>query len=312
MALIRERSGPADWQAGQLGAHWRIRLREQDRTELLAAVDAVVDAGIRPANLTAADFPLPGFGSVLSGVATELTQGCGFVLLQGIPVAGLTEHQCDVLAVGIGSHLGQVMPQPGGQPFVHVRDHGADPAMPTTHSYQHSARLGFHSDPTEVVALLCVRPAVSGGRSIVASAVAVHNEIVREHRAVAEVLYEPWWRDLRRGDDPDSFAASPVYAVDDHDRLVANYGADYIRSAQRSPHTPRLTERQLDAMAVMDRLTDDPRFALTMDLQAGDMQFLNNDVIWHSRTEYQDDPDPARHRDLIRIWLAGLNRQKFQ
>jgi alpha-ketoglutarate-dependent taurine dioxygenase len=56
-------------------------------------------------------------------------------------------------------------------------------------------------------------------------------------------------------------------------------------------------------MAELDRLNADPRFALTMDLQPGDMQFLNNHVTMHSRTEYQDHPDPARRRDLIRVWL---------
>lgn len=299
MALIRER--PTDWLAARLdGSRWRIALREQDHRELLAAVDH------------ATGFPLPGLGPTLARVADELTRGCGFALLQGLPVAGLTEQQCDAMALGIAGHLGRVVPQPGGQPLVHVRDQGVDPAERTSRSYQHSAALGFHSDPTDVVALLCVRPALSGGRSTLVSAVAVHNEIVREHPDLAEVLYQPWWRDLRRGNDPDGFAAGPVFAVDEQGRLTADYGADYIRSAQRSPHVPRLTERQLAAMAVMDTLADDPRFVLTMDFQPGDMQFLHNHVVWHSRTEYRDHPDPARRRDLIRIWLDGLNRGKFQ
>jgi alpha-ketoglutarate-dependent taurine dioxygenase len=42
---------------------------------------------------------------------------------------------------------------------------------------------------------------------------------------------------------------------------------------------------------------------LTMDLRAGDMQFLNNRVTLHSRTEYIDHPAPERRRDLIRIWM---------
>jgi alpha-ketoglutarate-dependent taurine dioxygenase len=42
-----------------------------------------------------------------------------------------------------------------------------------------------------------------------------------------------------------------------------------------------------------------------MDLRPGDRQVFNNHVTMHSRTAYQDDPDPARHRDLIRLWLDG-------
>jgi alpha-ketoglutarate-dependent taurine dioxygenase len=68
---------------------------------------------------------------------------------------------------------------------------------------------------------------------------------------------------------------------------------------------PRLTSPQLAAMAELDRLDNDPGLVLTMDLRPGDMQFLNNHVTMYSRTEYHDHPDPARRRDLIRLWLDG-------
>jgi Taurine catabolism dioxygenase TauD, TfdA family len=56
-------------------------------------------------------------------------------------------------------------------------------------------------------------------------------------------------------------------------------------------------------MDTLDRLNNDARFALTMDLRSGDMQFLNNHVILPSRTEYEDHAEPWRRRDLIRRWL---------
>jgi hypothetical protein len=34
------------------------------------------------------------------------------------------------------------------------------------------------------------------------------------------------------------------------------------------------------------------------------MQFLNNHVTLHSRTEYVDHPEPERRRDLVRLWLS--------
>ena len=95
--------------------------------------------------------------------------------------------------------------------------------------------------------------------------------------------------------------------MDARGRLVANYGADYIRSAQRSPRVPRLASAQLAAMAELDRLNNDPGLVLTMDLRPGDTQFLNNHVTMHSRTEYYDHPDPARRRDLIRLWLDAAD-----
>jgi alpha-ketoglutarate-dependent taurine dioxygenase len=56
-------------------------------------------------------------------------------------------------------------------------------------------------------------------------------------------------------------------------------------------------------MAVLDQLNSDARFRVTMDLRRGDMQFLNNHIILHSRTAYEDYPEPERRRDLIRLWL---------
>ena len=58
-------------------------------------------------------------------------------------------------------------------------------------------------------------------------------------------------------------------------------------------------------MAALDQLNSDSRFSVTMDLRPGDMQFLNNHVALHSRTAYEDYPEPERRRDLIRLWLNG-------
>ncbi|MFG1954417.1 TauD/TfdA family dioxygenase [Micromonospora sp. NPDC048830] len=240
----------------------------------------------------------------LGRLAGEVTDGCGVGLVRGLPVEGLSEHRCELLAVGVASHVGRLVPQGADRAALrHVRDRGADPAHPTTRSYEHSRRLGFHADPTDVVALLCVRPARSGGLSTVVSLVAVHNEIVRTRPDLARVLYEPWWHDRRTGDGPDSLAQWPVYARDGG-RLVARYGPDYILSAQRGAHVPPLSTAQREAMGVLDRLHEDRRFLLGMDLRAGDMQLLNNHVVVHARTAYSDHPEPERRRDLIRLWLA--------
>jgi alpha-ketoglutarate-dependent taurine dioxygenase len=76
-----------------------------------------------------------------------------------------------------------------------------------------------------------------------------------------------------------------------------------MRSALRGAHVPPFSQAQLEAMELLDRLNNDPRFMLAMDLRAGDMQFVNNHVTLHSRTQYADHPEPARRRDLIRLWL---------
>jgi hypothetical protein len=285
--------GPAGWLGGELADSpvWRYRLDARRRAELLAAVE-------QPG------FPLPTLGPVLRDIARDVFDGRGFALIEGVPVAELSEHDREVAAAGLGGYLGSVVPQ-GDRAVVHVRDTGTDPAAPTSRGAEHRGRLGYHADPTDAVALLCVRAAHSGGLSSIVSAVAVHDELVRTRPDLAEVLYRPWWRDDRAG----KAYQRPVYERAPDGRWLASYGPDYILSAQRIPGVPPLQPDQLAAMAELDRLNDDPRFALTMALRPGDVQILDNHVVLHSRGEYTDHAQPHRRRDLIRVWLAQAGRQ---
>jgi len=167
-----------------------------------------------------------------------------------------------------------------------------------------SGALPFHSDTSDIVGLLCIRPAMRGGTSTIVSAVAVHDEIVRRRPDLAAVMYEPWWFDRKRGDGPDSFAQCPMYAVNDSGKLFAFYGPDLYKTAQRGEHVPNLTDQQWEAMALIDEINGSPDYQLHMDFQPGEIQFINNYSVMHSRTSYEDYPDPDLRRDLIRLWLT--------
>jgi hypothetical protein len=110
MVLIGEHRGPADWRGGEIAGRpeWRIALCDEDRAELRSAVDHAADLDL--AEISAADFPLPGFGSALARLGGALMAGRGFALLRGVPVAGLTERECEILTVGIGSHVTTTSP----------------------------------------------------------------------------------------------------------------------------------------------------------------------------------------------------------
>ena len=43
---------------------------------------------------------------------------------------------------------------------------------------------------------------------------------------------------------------------------------------------------------------------LKMDFEPGDIQLLNNHIILHARSAYEDYPEPERKRHLLRLWLA--------
>lgn len=306
MRVAHVMAGPAAWRGGEISgdASWRIDLTDSHIAELLLALSAVDREGISLRDVRVQDFPLPTLGPVLRSLADELVDGRGFVLVRGVPVGELTERQAELAYWGMGLHVGIPIHQKSEDDLlVHVRDAGLDPDDPQVRGFQTSARLDYHADSSDVVALLCIRPAKSGGVSTIVSSVAVHDEVVRRRPDLAALLHEDWWHDRRSGDGAESFFQCPIFAANDG-RLFAHYGRQYIESATRGEHVPALTPAQVEAMDLIDELSNSPELVLNMDFAPGDIQFLNNYTVMHARTQYVDYPEPERKRDLIRLWLV--------
>ena len=310
MNAIVEISGPTSWLGPdhQGSDEWILELEETHRQELLGALGAAEVAGLDFLEMTRESFPLPTTGPLLVSMLDDLLEGRGFVLLRGVPIEGLSERQIELLYWGMGLHIGVSLPQgvEGTELFAHVRDEGVD----RTSNYgggllnRHSGALPFHTDTSDIVGLLCIHPAMRGGTSTIVSAVAVHDEIVCRRPDLAAVMYEPWWFDRKRGEGSDSFARCPIYAVNGAGRLFAFYGPDLYKYAQRGEHVPNLSDQQWEAMALIDEINGSPEYQLHMDFQPGEIQLINNYAVMHSRTAYEDHPDPALKRDLIRLWLT--------
>jgi hypothetical protein len=184
-----------------------------------------------------------------------------------------------------------------------VRDDGSDPDDPTVRRYRTRLAQPFHVDGSDVVGLLCLQPAKSGGLSQIASSVTVYDEIARRRPDLEPLLHEPWYFDRygeeRPGERP-WFAAPIVSGLPGRFRFV--YLRWYIEKAQSHPDVPRLTDAQVELLDLIDELADDPQLHLDMDFVPGDIQWLANRTILHARTAYEDDPAAPRH--LLRLWLT--------
>ena len=157
--------------------------------------------------------------------------------------------------------------------------------------------LRFHTDRTDVVGLLCIDQAVSGGLSKIASTVAIHNEILRRRPDLLEELFRPYPRS-RLGEEKNGgelFYMLPVFGLRDG-RFTSHYSRTYIEAAQKLPHVPRLTDRQMEAMDLLAEVAES--LCYRMHFQPGDMQFLNNHVIYHARDAFADDVAAGRMRRL--------------
>ena len=113
-----------------------------------------------------------------------------------------------------------------------------------------------------------------------------------------------WDRNDEQSPGEDPFFALPVFNdVAGTPRIF--YIGWYIRDAQRHPGVPRLTDSQRDALDLIESIANDPDFYVEMDFEPGDIQFLANAKILHSREAYEDHGRPDRRRHLLRLWLTA-------
>lgn len=301
--------GPSAWTGPEMAARrdeWSVALDRETMAELEAAARHYLSLGRDVGEITAEDFPLPGFSRDLDAMADRLLNGCGFALLRGWPVEQHDQLTNACIFCGIGAHLGAARSQnAAGHILGHVRDIGMNPDDPKARIYQTNARQSFHTDSSDVVALLCLRDAMKGGDSLLVSAVTVFNRMLVEAPDLAAALFDPIATD-RRGEVPagmDEWMTIPVLSW--HEGLLTVfYQRQYVESAQRFAGAPKMDARQRAALDMFDALCNDPELHLTMRLKPGDMQFVYNHSQLHDRTGFVDWPDPARRRHLFRLWLS--------
>ena len=171
--------------------------------------------------------------------------------------------------------------------------------------YQTSERLPFHCDAGDVVGLLSLKTAESGGLSSVVSSTALYHALIDRYPDHAAVLMQPTYRD-RRDEIPenrDPWYSMPVF-MPYEGRVFGHYVRSVIRKAQRFDEVPRISSDQEAAFDTLDLLANSEEFRLNMEFHPGDMQFVCNHWILHSRTEYEDWPEPEKRRHLLRLWLG--------
>ena len=303
-------TGPRVWNNADISAkssEWTYRLSETDIAELDAAIAAVDARGLDVLDITEEGFPLPEFGRKLRQIQEDLQQGVGFAMIRGIPVQRYSIRQAAIAYFGIGTYLGEAVSQNAkGHALGHVYDLGVDATLPLGRGYQTSEKLNFHTDPADIVGLLCLKTAKAGGLSSIVSSGAVFNAMLAESPELTEELTGIFYRD-RRGEIPDGcepWYRLPVFNFRDGN-MTTNYVRSTIEKAQRFEELPRLTEKQREAFALIERIASDPEFVLNIEFELGDIQFLNDHYIMHSRTAYEDHAEPEKRRHLLRLWLAS-------
>ncbi|MED5358670.1 MAG: TauD/TfdA family dioxygenase, partial [Pseudomonadota bacterium] len=190
--------GPQVWRGPEMAARpteWIYEMSAADNADLNAATAAAISTGKNILDIEAVDFSLPQFGAKLAEMREEMLHGRGFKLLRGLPIQDRPIEEVAFMYWGIGAHLGYVVSQNAkGHVLGHVKDLGLDYADLQARGYQTSARLPYHTDYSDLVGLLCLKKARSGGLSSIVSSSALYNHIMAERPDLGEALMQPFYR----------------------------------------------------------------------------------------------------------------------
>ena len=316
---------PGGWTADELhrDGNWTMTWSAEELTGLDSALAHCAQRGLNWRDLTRENVPLnQALQEKLARIAHEIEEGRGFIKIEGLPVARYSDAQLRLLWFGLGCHLGYPRFQDSrGQLMREIKDEGGD--LGSRHGriaggdgggefLSSKARtygpgeLRFHTDRCDVVGLLCLGQAKSGGLSRIASSIAVHNAILEQRPDLLELLYQPYTRS-RLGEEDGGETATydlPVFGLR-NGKLTSHYSRTYIEAAQMQPGAETLTPAQWDAIDLLAATAE--RLSYAMRLAPGDIQLLNSHVTYHAREAFEDAPAEGLTRRLLRLWLAMPN-----
>jgi len=298
---------PSAWRRADLerDQSWIFRLEVADVEAIDAAFRTVQKRGLIWGEFGKEDFPLDAFGETLRQVDEEIRDGRGLALIRGFPVDAYDLEDLKTIYWGIGCHLGTILSNNTAGEFVSaVTDAGTTIPELNRRNNTTNRELYPHTDPSDIVSLLCINRAERGGMSSLTSSMTVYNEILANHPEYVDVLHKGFPRDDRGlGPDRDPDAVSPAIPIyDDFEgNLSAFFSRGLLLDGARKAGIA-LSEVECATIDIVHdyALRDDLR--IDMMLERGDIQLINNYRMFHARTEYVD-PQDGPKRYLLRMWI---------
>jgi hypothetical protein len=299
----------AEWTVSDLVADqsWRFQLSDADRSHLAAMIAKAFDPDRPLLAYDAGDFDLGPAQATIAAAVDEALHGRGLAMVNGLPRAGLTEKQFELLNWAIGLTTGVPRPQGRATQYISaVRDVGTDYRAASGRGFSSNARLDFHADGADIVTLGCYNKAKAGGESMVSSSARARRQLIAERPDLAEVAHRDFYFSRQQEETADEGAcyAQPLFDVC-AGRVFGKWNRNRVQSAHKNiPGLPPLTDAQRETMDLMDDILSRPEFMFRMWLEPGHLQIVNNHVLLHSRSDFEDHDAPEKKRLLCRLWLA--------
>jgi hypothetical protein len=311
--MIDQVEQPKPWLAHDLKhtSQWIRLLTSAEKAGLRQGLKAYVALNKPLEESSGEDFPFEDIKQLIEDINHQLYKGFGIIVLKEFPIEGLDEESIKKLYWGFTNHLGVLRPQGKNSALMnHVKNVGGVYRAVGGRGYNTNAELDFHVDFADFVGLLCIRDAKEGGISKACSSRALFETLKQQSPHLAEALLTPLYYSRQDEHSPDElpYYQTPVVAFE-QGWFSCRYTRNHIRYADRHEGAKAPTAVQNEAMDWIDQTALSDTFTFDMRLVPGDLQILNNHVVLHSRTAYEDYDEPEKKRSLLRAWIATPNSQ---
>ncbi|CAM9213645.1 unnamed protein product, partial [Ectocarpus fasciculatus] len=308
----------ADWRAKELDARrdeWMYILSDAEIEELKRAVNYVMSRNISLDNMKKSDFKIPLLEPSIQkwSIALDPSRGIGVTVIKRVPVHLWSVVESSTFWWGLGLHLGFPGAQNGrGDLIGHVKDEGffemsgsgGGNSFGKVRQYRTNERIEFHCDVADVVGLLCLQTAKIGGRSRLASSVAVFNELQKTKPLSIPRLFSSLPLDSRGDGGFNYVFVTPCRFFEGILRTF--WHTEYFQSAYRYEDSvvPSIPHDVREIVSAYDDIANSAEFAFEMEFEQGDVQLISNHVVVHSRTKFENNIESSEVRHLLRLWLS--------
>ncbi|KAL2185634.1 hypothetical protein L209DRAFT_766348 [Thermothelomyces heterothallicus CBS 203.75] len=295
--------GPASFNSED---DYTLTLTEDEVLEVKSGLEHFNELGLFGSEVTPSTFPLPTLGPKLRQLAADIHCGRGFAVVHGLNPNEFSPEENVLVFLGISSYIGvqRGRQDEDGNMLMHIRDAKLSKTPQQDRPTRYSSRAStFHTDTfCDILALQTRNNAAVGGKNLLASSWTIYNELMKTHPHLRELLSQAIWPFDSRGRFLPSNTRPILFYHDG--RIILNFAREPLlglNGVRRAAGVASLTEEQRRALEVIEEIAE--RNQVVLEAQPGDMLFINNHGVLHSREAFEDFQEAPRY--LVRMWLKN-------
>ncbi|MCJ1351315.1 MAG: hypothetical protein MMC33_001299 [Icmadophila ericetorum] len=275
-------------------------------TEVETALKHFKDLRLYGNEVNCCSFPLPTLSKKLHYFALELHEGRGFFALRGLNPARYSVEDNMLIFLGVSSYIGEKRGKQDsdGNMIGHIQE-AKDSKVPQRDRPSPNSNLAvkFHTDMfCDIVAMQTRSCAAKGGQHIIASAWNVYNDLVATRPDLISLLASTSWGFDVRGRLAEPRIRPLLYYHEGHMILnFSRYPLEGCGDGTRATDLPTMSELQRELLDLVESIAE--RHQINLQMQPGDLTFINNFAMLHSRESFIDDTFNSRY--LVRLWLKN-------